>query len=448
MATVAVRKWLTVIFIIFWLYLQLNQLYRLEVCARRDTKAPRLYKVASHDHSAPPSATPPPVSSLHPPLPSFPDSMYQSYSHGSNCSNLTALQRLLCEAQSEAGFYQPRRLTAVVRDISYGRYFSQRDLQGWSISLNNISFDVVEHHTRRSVPVDQFALLVCLALDLQDALCLRQEAYLHLGAGQRVNQFYQMRNVLWRKDSFCHTMQEALDGFHSPDPAFTFPCWVLPQDLDALRPLVDGRTEFVVKPCDRGEGHGIFVTSDLEDMMNESLSLYVVQPLLADPFLIEERKIDLRTYVLVTSVLPLRAYLFKEGLVRFASDRYHGSNRTRSERSFLTNTSVGKKYTDLSNLTWTFAKLRGWLDAQGYNAEAVFRSVQEVTAKTLLAAEGQFAREFATGLGGFDCSACYQLLGVDVIFDSQLRPYVLEVSAHIIDIVVNCIAMATLSFCA
>lgn len=429
MAGAALRKCLTGVFIACWLYLQVSQLLQLELsCVRRaSTTASPLYTVATLERTAPLYETPPPASPPPRPLVPFPHSMYSTSSQ--TCANVAALSRLLCEAQSEAGFHQPKHLTAVVRDVSYGRYFSQRDLQGWALSLANISFEVIEHHARRSVPLDQFALLLCLALDLQDVLCLRPEAYVHLGAGQRINQFYQMRNVLWRKDSFCHAMQETLESFASPDPAFTFACWVLPQDLDALRPLLDGQAEFVVKPCDRGEGHGIFVTSKLEDLVNESLSLYVVQPLLTDPFLIEERKIDLRTYVLVTSVLPLRAYLFKEGLVRFASEQYRGSNRTRSERSFLTNTSVGKKYTDLSNLTWTFAKLRAWLDAQGHSAEAVFRSVQEAIAKTLLAAEGAFAQEYATGLDGYDCSACYQLLGVDVIFDSQLRPYVLEVSA-------------------
>jgi hypothetical protein len=189
-------------------------------------------------------------------------------------------------------------------------------------------------------------------------------------------------------------------------------------------------TDYIVKPNDRGEGHGIFVTRDYQDLLNETFVQYVVQPLLPDPFLVEERKIDLRTYVLVTSIVPLRAYIFKEGLVRFASTKYkEKGNSSKSEKSYLTNTSIGKKYTDLSNLTWTFAKLKSYINAMtDTSGDSVFEAIHEVIAKTLLASELSFAAEFASALDGYTCQHCYQLLGVDVILDSKFQPKVLEVN--------------------
>lgn len=48
----------------------------------------------------------------------------------------------------------------------------------------------------------------------------------------------------------------------------------------------------------------------------------IVQKYISNPFLINDTKFDLRLYVLITSINPLRIYLYDNGLVRFAS----GSN--------------------------------------------------------------------------------------------------------------------------
>ena len=48
----------------------------------------------------------------------------------------------------------------------------------------------------------------------------------------------------------------------------------------------------------------------------------VVQSYLENPYLINDTKFDIRLYVFVTSVNPLRIYMYENGLVRFASCEY------------------------------------------------------------------------------------------------------------------------------
>jgi tubulin polyglutamylase TTLL6/13 len=75
---------------------------------------------------------------------------------------------------------------------------------------------------------------------------------------------------------------------------------------------------------------------------------YVAQRYLHKPFLVDNLKFDLRIYVLITSVIPLRIYIYKEGLARFATQDYVsplGSNLN-NLCMHLTNYAINKESED------------------------------------------------------------------------------------------------------
>ena len=67
-------------------------------------------------------------------------------------------------------------------------------------------------------------------------------------------------------------------------------------------------------------GRGIYIVDDITEVNVDDLS--IISKYIANPLLINGHKFDLRIYVLVTSVDPLRIYVFKEGLARFATQEY------------------------------------------------------------------------------------------------------------------------------
>ena len=76
----------------------------------------------------------------------------------------------------------------------------------------------------------------------------------------------------------------------------------------------------IVKPDCFSQGKGIFLATEVDKIPLTEPS--VVQEYLNDPYLLDGLKFDLRVYVLVTSADPLRIYIHKEGLVRFATENY------------------------------------------------------------------------------------------------------------------------------
>ena len=84
----------------------------------------------------------------------------------------------------------------------------------------------------------------------------------------------------------------------------------------------------------------------------------LVQQYIHNPMLINGFKFDLRIYVAITSVNPLRVYVYEEGICRFATEKYNTKDLS-NVYSHLTNYSINKKnekvvkQEDSTNVKWS-----------------------------------------------------------------------------------------------
>lgn len=102
---------------------------------------------------------------------------------------------------------------------------------------------------------------------------------------------------------------------------------------------------WIIKPVDAARGEGIRVISSQEKIEYDKDLL--ASEYIKNPHLIKGHKYDLRVYVLVTCADPLRIFVFKEGLVRFASNPYELSKKSvKNNFSHLTNFSINKDNED------------------------------------------------------------------------------------------------------
>jgi tubulin polyglutamylase TTLL4 len=75
-----------------------------------------------------------------------------------------------------------------------------------------------------------------------------------------------------------------------------------------------------MKPSASSCGRGIKIIGNRQDVKKKNG--YIVSQYISNPLLINGFKFDLRIYALVTCFDPLKIYLFKEGLARFATKKY------------------------------------------------------------------------------------------------------------------------------
>ena len=80
------------------------------------------------------------------------------------------------------------------------------------------------------------------------------------------------------------------------------------------------RKVFIIKPECESQGKGIYLIKNFDDVNVQEHC--VAQEYIENPYLLDNLKFDLRIYVLLYGVNPLRIYLFEEGLARFATDPY------------------------------------------------------------------------------------------------------------------------------
>uniref|UniRef100_A0A1Y1KUX1 Tubulin polyglutamylase TTLL4 n=2 Tax=Photinus pyralis TaxID=7054 RepID=A0A1Y1KUX1_PHOPY len=244
---------------------------------------------------------------------------------------------------------------------------------------------------------------------------------------------------LGRKDRLWRNFQKCIHMYGYKEFGFIPRTYVLPQDLKLLRQQWqhkngEGDEKYIIKPPASARGTGIKVINRWTQLPKR-MSL-VVQEYIANPYLINRSKFDLRLYVLVTSFDPLRIYLYPDGLVRFASVPYSVDSKDLKDRYMhLTNYSINKlssQYTANEDANackghkWTLSTLWEYMEKKGVNTKRLWKNLQELVIKTIITAESTIVPLCRENMNSR--YSCYELFGVDVLLDEQLKTWLLEVN--------------------
>lgn len=129
-------------------------------------------------------------------------------------------------------------------------------------------------------------------------------------------------------------------------------------------------------------------------------------------------------------------YIFKEGLARFASETYSNNLDKDNLYKHLTNYSINKKNDnfifneDIENddvgYKWSLSAFCKHLESAGIDMSLLWSRIYDVIIKTIISGE----HYVNAGIKKLNLhrSNCFEILGVDILLDSDMKPWLVEVN--------------------
>jgi len=264
---------------------------------------------------------------------------------------------------------------------------------------------------------------------------------------QKINHFPGMFNLA-RKAPMGRNLSILANEF--PLEYEFFPqTFVLPGSWNEFRTYVAngrGNRTFIIKPDAACQGRGIFLTRSADNVpQNEAL---VAQRYLHKPLLIEGYKFDMRIYVVVTNVDPLRVFLFRDGLIRLCTEKYiepRGSNLqnsfmhltnyaiNKSNEGFVQNSEASSDGTGSKrSLKWFYNWIEELHGAQA--TQTLQDGITDIFCKALVAVNPLLKHSYKSSIKHSSTndlnSCCFEILGFDIMVDQNLKPWLIETNHH------------------
>jgi tubulin polyglutamylase TTLL6/13 len=159
---------------------------------------------------------------------------------------------------------------------------------------------------------------------------------------QRINHFPGMSQVA-NKSNLARNLAR-MEKMHPNGYSFFPKTWLLPSEMHELKSYAKSNPKdtFICKPEMLSQGKGIYLIKNVESI--NKLNPCIVQKYIDNPLLIDNLKFDLRIYVLLNGIDPLRIYMYKDGLARFSTEEYQTPKKGNLNNMYmhLTNYAINK----------------------------------------------------------------------------------------------------------
>jgi len=258
-----------------------------------------------------------------------------------------------------------------------------------------------------------------------------------LDPGIRLNKF-PTTNPLCRKDLMWNNFKAMQKKYGRKYFAFMPETYNYPAEARQLKLKIkkyNNTALWICKPPRGSQGNGIILARNLKEIPDR-ISNTIVQRYITNPLLINGLKFDLRIYVLLTSVDPVKLYIYEDGLVRLATEEFSlEEEHLKDKFRHLTNYSVNKNNENFEynespeecvGHKWSLKTFWKYLEEKGVDWRRVWRRIKNTCVKTFMCGHSDILQVFRKEASS-DYSS-FKLFGVDFFLDENMKPWLLELN--------------------
>ena len=198
---------------------------------------------------------------------------------------------------------------------------------------------------------------------------------------------------------------------------------------------------WLFKPSRDSFGNGIKIIDNFKIIQNSIYKNYLISRYIMNPMLINNKKFDIRVYILVTDMNPLKIYYYRDGYLKipvkdFTLDyKYINDNCVHITTSDINLKCFnGKEYKYDTNIYdeksnfWSFKLFEKYCDKNGINYTYIIEQIKDITIKTFISLNNEFIKLIKEKYQ--KDRKLFQLYGLDLLIDDKNKVYLLELNRN------------------
>ena len=203
---------------------------------------------------------------------------------------------------------------------------------------------------------------------------------------------------------------------------------------------------WLFKPARNSFGYGIKIIDNYNDIKDDKNKRYLISRYIMNTLLINNKKFDMRAYILVTGMNPLKIYFYRDGYLKISVKDFTLAHEHINDGCIHITTSdtnlkcfEGKEYKndkdiyDEKSHFWSFVYFERYCNKHGINYTDIIEQMKDIFIKTFISLNSNFI-DLMKERNKYDRNT-YQLYGLDLIVCDYINDNLITDLLNIVGIV-------------